>query len=743
MTPSATGQEQNIIDADMDAAFGPGRLMLLLGVMVFICFPDIVLGTHTFVYRDAGLFSYPLAYYVKYSFLHGEWPLWNPYSNCGLPFLAQWNTLALYPFSIVNVLLPMPWSLNYLVLAHVFLAGAGMYFLAWRWSGSRFAATLAGLVFAWNGASMDILMWPAAAAAVAWMPWVVLLCDRAVAEGGRAIFWAALAGACQMLTGSPETILCTWLMLAPICVAQSAANRQSQLQSALRLGVVVVLVTALSAAQLLPWLQLVAHGDRSSAYGGDRWSLPAWGAANFLVPLFRHSPSVEGVFWQPGQEFFSSYYVGIVTVVFAVLALTSARRGRHVLLLALMAVMAFSCACGDAGYVLPLVKKIVPWLGFLRYPVKFLVITLFCLPLLAATGARQLQTGTFSRRRMLLAGLAVTLGLLYVLAVARRFPFPDEQWNVTARSGWTRLGFLVIALVILVKRRPTALAGFALLLLTGADICTNAPRQNPTAPVRAYDSAPPPMSSLPQLGQSRALIGAETAAWLDHLANPSPFGLYLGQRAELAGNCNLLERIPKVDGFFPVYLRDQSRVAALLSSHGDTSGLEAFLGVSQVTSATKLFTWEARTNFLPMASIGQQPRFADDATVLRELTNGFDPRKTVFLPLEAQESVPIAGDATARVISSKVTPSLCQFETQASRPAMLVVAQSWYPCWKAEMDGQPRAVLRANGAFQAVVVPAGRHTVRLIYDDRLFHWGGIVSLVSLAVCALGLFRRTT
>jgi hypothetical protein len=67
-------------------------------------------------------------------------PLWNPLNNCGMPFLAQWNTLSLYPLSLIYLLLPMPWSLGIFCLAHLFLAGMGMYYLAFRWTGHRLAA---------------------------------------------------------------------------------------------------------------------------------------------------------------------------------------------------------------------------------------------------------------------------------------------------------------------------------------------------------------------------------------------------------------------------------------------------------------------------------------------------------------------------------------------------------------------------------------------------------------------------
>jgi hypothetical protein len=728
-----------------DGAFGATRLVLLLGLLLCVSFPGIVLGSHAFVHRDSGLFGYPVAYYFRQCFWHGQLPLWNPYNNCGIPFLAQWNTMVLYPLSLLYLVPPLPWGMNYFLIGHVFLAGTGMYFLAHRWFGNRFAAMLAGLVFAWNGLSINLLMWPCHIAALAWMPWVVLLCEKAVAQGGRALFWAALAGACQMMTGSPEMILFTWCITLAVCAAQWRGNRQNALKMALRFAAVAGWVAVLSAAQLAPWLDLVAHGNRSSAFDKGGWSLPVWGAANFLAPLFRDRASVEGVFWQPGQELFSSYYAGIVTVALMLVALMKAR-DRRTILLAVLALGGFLCACGDAGYVLPLLKKVAPLLGFARYPVKFIIITLFCLPLLAASGAAWLQShADAAARRALLPAWAITgLAIVCVLIVSRRFPFPGENWSVTWQSGWTRLAILLTALVILFRQRSSRLlCGFGLLLLMGGDVCTHTPGQNPTASVQAYDEITPPMSRLPRLGQSRAMVSGEVDDWMEHLANPSALELYLGQRAELFRDCNLLNLIPKTDGFFSLYLRRQDRVAQLLSGHEYPPHLAEFLGVSQRTSSKKLFTWEAQSRFMPMVTIGQKPVFLDDAATLQALASAeFRPREVVYLPPEARGSVPATADPAAKIVSSQVTASACQFETEASRATMLVVAQSWHYCWVAEIDGRAAPLLRANYAFQSLPVPAGRHEVRLAYQDTLFDAGAILSVLSLVLCALWAWRRS-
>jgi hypothetical protein len=88
--------------------FTPVHFVVILTVLVVGLFADVVWGANSFFYRDFGLWAYPDAMYHRECFWRGEIPLWNPYNNCGLPFLAQWNTLTLYPLSLIYLLLPMP-----------------------------------------------------------------------------------------------------------------------------------------------------------------------------------------------------------------------------------------------------------------------------------------------------------------------------------------------------------------------------------------------------------------------------------------------------------------------------------------------------------------------------------------------------------------------------------------------------------------------------------------------------------
>ena len=120
----------------------------------------------------------------------------------------------------------------------------------------------------------------------------------------------------------------------------------------------------------------------------------------------------------------------------------------------------------------------------------------------------------------------------------------------------------------------------------------------------------------------------------------------------------------------------------------------------------------------------------------------FDPRRTVFLPLETRALVAVSNSSPVTISVREFAAHKVRLETEASQPALVVIAQAFYHNWRAYVADRPTPLLRANHAFQALEVPAGRQQVTLVYEDRAFHCGGVVSLLSAAVClALCLRRR--
>ncbi|MDB6124147.1 MAG: hypothetical protein JWQ71_3140 [Pedosphaera sp.] len=743
-------RQRTAIPLDVDAWFTPSRLVWLIGFLIFATYPDVVLGTHSFFYRDFGLFSHPVALYHRNSFWQGEVPLWNPFNDCGLPFLAQWNTMALYPFSLFYILLPLPWSLNIYCLGHLLLAGVGMYFLAHRWTGNRLAASVAGLAFAWNGLSIHSIMWTSNLAALAWMPVVVLLAEKAWQNGGRQIVLAALAGGVQMLTGSPEIILLTWLVVGSMALLQGRQKITPAGQILKRLIAVTFLVAGLAAAQILPFLDLLAHSQRNSSYSNNAWAMPAWGWANLLVPLFHCSPSILGVYSQDEQQWTSSYYMGIGVLALAMLAVWRCRQWR-VYALAAFAVGGVVLAMGENTFVYQSIKKVLPLVGVMRYPIKFVAFTVFALPLLAAFALSEYQrissaAVASTRRHLWLAGTFFAIVVGGILCAAFRHPHTRESVRTTLGSGVGRILFLILILgaVYFLMRsqlaRTRGLVGVFILVLVGLDASTHTSKQNPTVPMRVYNDLGVRQNVKARLGESRAMVSPQMQSFMRHAATSNAVDFVVGTRRALYLNSNLFDGIPVVNGFFSIYLKEGAAINGLLYDAPDSppNPLADFVGASQISSSEGTFDWVERTNFMPMVTAGQKPVIVTDEQALHALSSAeFNPRMAVYLPPNAGGILKVTNGGMARVITRRFSAHQVNAEVEAREPAMVVISQTFYHAWQAYVDEKPTKLWRANYAFQALEVPAGHHHVKLVYEDQFFKWGAIISLGSLALCLLG------
>jgi hypothetical protein len=87
------------------------------------------------------------------------------------------------------------------------------------------------------------------------------------------------------------------------------------------------------------------------------------------------------------------------------------------------------------------------------------------------------------------------------------------------------------------------------------DVMTHEPTQNPTVPPSVYTEnlarMKLAMQPQPELGGSRAMLTPMAFVTFVHTAIVNPKNNYLVGRLAYGGNCNLLDGVPKVDGFFP------------------------------------------------------------------------------------------------------------------------------------------------------------------------------------------------
>jgi hypothetical protein len=203
-----------------------------------------------------------------------------------------------------------------------------------------------------------------------------------------------------------------------------------------------------------------------------------------------------------------------------------------------------------------------------------------------------------------------------------------------------------------------------------------------------------------------------------------------------------MDGIPTPDGFYSLYLRDQRDLFTrffVAPTNAFPAGLADFLSISAMSDPVKLFGWQTRPTALPCYTLGAAPMFLESANIPGALLQtNFDPRQVVYLPLESKNLVGVTGGVRGTVHLKNISAQQWDFDTEAGASALLVLSQSFYHPWRAYVDGKPTEIFPANFAFQAVQVPAGRHQVRFIYQDRYFEIGGWISVVALAGCVGGL-----
>ena len=76
-------------------------------------------------------------------------------------------------------------------------------------------------------------------------------------------------------------------------------------------------------------------------------------------------------------------------------------------------------------------------------------------------------------------------------------------------------------------------------------------------------------------------------------------------------------------------------------------------------------------------------------------------------------------------------------QTSGQRPAVVVVADAWFPGWRARVDGKPVPVMKADGAFLGVAVGPGRHTIDIEYRKPAAALTGRLVTVGTLLVAVG------
>ena len=143
---------------------------------------------------------------------------------------------------------------------------------------------------------------------------------------------------------------------------------------------------------------------------------------------------------------------------------------------------------------------------------------------------------------------------------------------------------------------------------------------------------------------------------------------------------------------------------------------------------------------LPRAYVVSGTRLADgNEAYVTLLDPAFDARREVILA--DRPPVPHDPAFTGSASIAELAADRARLEVELSSSGYAVLVDSYDPGWRATVDGAPAEVLRANVAFRAVPVPAGRHVVELVYRPPLVRIGIAVMAGAILLATIGAVSR--
>ncbi len=698
----------------------------------------------------------------------GHLPLWNPLVGMGAPLLANYQSAVFYLPNALHWILEPAAASTLLVALHLVWASLGMARLARRLAMNALGQVVAGAAFGLSGYLVARAGFFSINAAAAWLPWIILAGDRLVADhpaaaGARsrwaAVLMLALALALQWTAGHAQT---AWYTL--VLLGAWMAWRMMPLRSWRRAVVIVIgaaaaglLAFAFAAPQLLPTLEYLRESQRAQSLDpvfAMTYSFWPWRFLGLLAPGLYGSP-VSGDYWGYGNFWEDAIYVGVLPLLLAGVGAVRGLRGRapHAglarMLVGLMAVTTI-LALGNHTPVFPWLYDNLATFDLFQAPTRWMLLFAFALALLAGAGAsawKRAEGRALYWSRLGTAGACAVLILGWL--APRVVPIVSEQALLRALTISRSLSlaglWLVLCGVLVLLRRdePHPVWTWGAALLVVADLVVAGAGLNPMTGGDLYRGR---SALADQLGTShRSYLSSELEAqakfnWAFRFDTFAAQDDWRRVREVGLPNALMLDAVPSANNFDPLVPGRTTAWMEMLAAHPAPEALLALMDVAWVAAPApsgalpieyQPLDGAQRVRVVPQAVLATA---AGDALALVRAP-GFDPEAVVVLePVEGEQVTEAGGTGTAVLLPTE-DPNRVEVRVEATAPAWLVVSDTWYPGWQADVDGESVALWRADYIFRAVRVPAGEHTVHLVYRPAALRLG--LWLATLAVLATG------
>jgi membrane protein YfhO len=699
----------------------------------------------------------------------GHVPLWNPEIFGGLPFVAAQHGDIFYPTSFLRLVLPTVTVMNLGFVIHYLLAGLFTYFLLRllkvSWTGAvvgALAYQLSGEIASYPSPGHDGKLFVSTLLPLALIGLVVALRDR------RAGGYALLALAVGLALLSPHYQMTYYLLIAlglfALYLTLEESGDATPGTRSLRLGVAlgaVLVGFGIAMIQILPFYHYLPYSPRAQGYygfeGSTSYAIPWVHVPEFFLKNFVGS---RETYWGSNPLKLHSEYLGLPVVALAILGAATPGRRRLIAWLAGIGGLFLLVSLGAATPFYRVWWALMPYVRQTRAPGMAFFVVAFVMALLAGFGAERLEAKQGSKHALpwlvaggviLLLGVSGTFGKIAAALAGAQGASAAQQAAPGILVGAATSGLALVVVAALVQlfqqgRLAASVFSVTLGLAVGADLWLNADHfwvystahrelYRPDPVTQRLKATPLPyrvvdLGVYPSGGVS--LMAFDIPQLLGHHGNE------IHRFDELWGGKNQygnLRYLPLWDLFDVRYA-----IVPTGARHADSiPGFKRILDSVTTAAGVPASLFERETP-APYARVIPGAIKADSDAIVATL---LDPRmdysrlvlytNTEPIAVERPTKMPEPSPSRASVTAWEPGRMTVTLEPAPPTPSYLLVAENWYPDWRASVDGRPVPVTRGDFTLLTVPVPAGARTVELTFQSRDYETGKAISLASLAL----------
>ncbi len=661
------------------------------------------------------------------SWKHGEIPWWNPYTFSGSPLAGNIQAGVFYPLNVLFIFFPFSVAWTILIVLQPLLGGILLYIFLTRMAIHPWAAFLGAVSWSFSGFSVSWLTWGTIVQTAIWLPLILMGIDDLVA--GKKLWFISIFVGITMtfLAGHIQVALYVYLLSLAYFLARGTEAIRRLKAMPWKFVMLMGILLTVTAAQWVPFIESVTRSARTQGTGWHEagFFLPWKHLSGFFAPDFFGNPATLN-YWGTWNWAEFAGYIGTIPLLFALIAsIPFWKEGKFWVWTALISLL-FSLPTIVAK--LPYQTNI-PVISSLQ-PTRLMILIDFALAVLSSIGFSGFLKKSLRVKFPLLAmaGVYVILWIVVFVLMKQKSPEAISHALVARRNLILPTAlFSIGALGIYVSSRLRQLRKvvvFLLIAISVGDLLRFAWKFTPFTP---SDYLFPETSVIRFLKNQ---TGPFRVMSLDDRILPPNASSYFG--IETTEGYDPLYS-SAYETFFAAMTRADMSIAKpygfnrILTSKNIDSPLLPFLNVKYVLTLeevsrpylvkvyqegeTRVYEYKKsldRVGFAERVISVQDPQEALRALAQSEAGTLAIVDKTVsLLP------VPLRLGEGTRITS--YTPNSIEIKTMASNPRLLVIYNSYHPSWIATIDNKEAPVVKTDGIFMGVVVPAGTHTVRLYY----------------------------